>query len=104
MLRITVVESSRDAAMLRVEGRLTDGWVEELRRTCELQGLSDGIRLTLDIADVAFVDAAGIELLNELRRRRVTLLNPMSLVAEQLKDAASGDGARKDYSSAGESS
>jgi anti-anti-sigma regulatory factor len=100
MLRITVVESSGEAARLRVEGRVTDGWVEELRKTCDLQGLGDGIRLTLDLADVAFVDAAGIELLKELRSR-VTLLNPSSLVAEQLKDAASGDGARRDYPSSG---
>ena len=78
MLRITVVESSGEAVRLRVEGRVTDGWVEELRKTCELQGLGDGIRLTLELADVAFVDAAGIELLKELRSRRVTLLNPTS--------------------------
>jgi hypothetical protein len=83
-----------------VEGRVTDRWVEELRKTCDLQGLGDGIRLTLDLADVAVVDAAGIELLKELKHRCVTLLNPTSLVAEQLKDAASGDGARK-YPSAG---
>jgi anti-anti-sigma regulatory factor len=104
MLRITVVESSGEAARLRVEGRMTDGSAEELRKTCELQGLGDGIRLSLDLADVAFVDAAGIELLKELRSRRVILLNPSSLVAEQLKDAASGDGARKEHPSAGNKS
>jgi hypothetical protein len=91
MLRITVVESSGEAARLRVEGRVTDGWVEELRKTCDLQGLGDGIRLTLDLADVAFVDAAGIELLKELKHRCVTLLNPTSFVAQQLKDAARSD-------------
>jgi len=68
-----------------VEGRLTGRWVEELRRTCDLHALSDGIRLTLDLADVSFADAAGIELLKELRIRLVTLLSPSSLVAEQLK-------------------
>ena len=41
--------------------------------------------MTLDMADVSFVDAAGIELLKELRIPLVTLLNPSSLVAEQLK-------------------
>jgi hypothetical protein len=41
--------------------------------------------LTLDLADVSFADAAGIELLKELRIRLVTLLSPSSLVAEQLK-------------------
>lgn len=85
MLRITVVESSSGAVRLRVEGRLTGRWVEELRRTCDLQGLSDGIRLTLDLSDVSFADAAGIELLKELRIGLITLLSPSSLVAEQLK-------------------
>jgi hypothetical protein len=104
MLRITIVESSSGAVRLRAEGRVTDGWVEELRKTCDLQGLGDGIRLTLDLADVAFVDAAGIELLKELRSRRVTLLNPTSLVVEQLKDAASSDGTRKRHPSPGNKS
>jgi anti-anti-sigma regulatory factor len=85
MLKITVVESSSEAVRLRAEGRLTGGWVDELRRTCDLHALSNGIRLTLDLADVSFADAAGIELLKELRIRLVTLLRPSSLLAEQLK-------------------
>ena len=84
-MKISVVESSSVAVRLRVEGRLMGRWVEELRRTCDLQGLSDGIRLILDLVDVSFADAAGIELLKELRARSVTLLNLSSLVAEQLK-------------------
>jgi anti-anti-sigma regulatory factor len=84
-MKITVVESSSKEVRLRVEGRLTGRWVEELRRTCDLQALRDGIRLTLDLADVSFADSAGIELLKELRIRLVTLLSPSSLVAEQLK-------------------
>ena len=84
-MKITVVESSSKEVRLRVEGRLTGRWVEELRRACDLHALSDGIRLTLDLADVSFADAAGIELLKELRIRSVILLSPSSLVAEQLK-------------------
>jgi anti-anti-sigma regulatory factor len=89
MLRIMVVESSSEAVRLRVEGRVTGRWVEELRRSCDLQALSDGIRLSLDLADVSFVDPAGIELLKELRGRCVTLLSPSPFVAEQLKGVAS---------------
>ena len=85
MLKITVVDSSSEAVRLRVEGRLTGRWVEELRRTCDLQGLGDGIRLTLDLSDLSFADAAGIELLKELRIGLTTLLSPSPLVAEQLK-------------------
>jgi anti-anti-sigma regulatory factor len=89
MLRITVVESSSQAVRLRVEGRVTDRWVEELRRSCDVHAFCDGIRLTLDLADVSFVDAAGTELLKELRGRCVTLLSPSPFVAEQLKAVAS---------------
>jgi hypothetical protein len=55
------------------------------------------------LADVAFVDPSGIELLKELRMRRVVLLHPSSLVAEQLRDAGSGDGIRKDRPRDGDS-
>jgi len=89
MVRITVVESSNDAVRLRVEGRLTGRWVEELRRSCEVQALREGIRLALDLAEVSFVDAGGIQLLKELTSRRVTFLSLSPLVAEQLKDVES---------------
>src|SRR5689334_8510511 len=89
MLRITVLESSSEAVRLRVEGRVTGRWVDELRISCDAHALSDGVRLTLDLADVSFVDAAGIELLKELRTRCVALLSPSPFVAEQLKDVAS---------------
>ena len=85
MLRITVVESSDNAVRLRVEGRMTGRWIEELRRSCDLHAVGDGIRITLDLADVSFVDAEGIELLKELRSHCVTLLSPSPFVAEQLK-------------------
>ena len=64
---------------------MTGRWVDELRRACDLHALSNGIWLILDLADVSFADAAGIELLKELRIRLVTLLSTSSLVAEQLK-------------------
>ena len=95
MLRITVVESSSEAVKLRVEGRVTDRWVEELRRSCDVHALYDGIRLTLDLADVSFVDTAGIEFLKKLRSRCVTLLRPSPFVAEQLKGVASCDDSRR---------
>jgi len=84
-MKITVVESSDERVRLRVEGRLTGRWVEELRRTCQLYAINGGIQLILDLADVSFADAEGIKLLKELRIRWVTVLNPSSLVAEQLK-------------------
>lgn len=85
MLRITVVESSNERVRLRVEGRVTGSWVEELQQSCYVQALSDGVRLTLDLADVSYVDAAGIALLKELKSQCVALLNPSAFIAGQLK-------------------
>ena len=90
MLRITVVESSRSAITLRVEGRLTGSWVDELRRACDLK-TPDEIHLSLEVADVSFADAAGVALLKELRSRGVGLIRTTSFMAEQLKAGASSD-------------
>lgn len=91
MLRITVVESSQSAATLRVEGRITGSLVEELRRACNACKSSDEIHLSLELAEVSFTDAAGIELLKELRSRGVSLEHTNPFMADQLKDGASSD-------------
>jgi hypothetical protein len=84
MIRVTVVEATTESARLRVEGRLTGPWVAELQQSCDVNALSDGIELDLDIGDLSFVDVAGIELLKSLRGRGVNLLRVPPLVAGQL--------------------
>jgi ABC-type transporter Mla MlaB component len=91
MLRITVVESSRNAVTLRAEGRITGSWVEELRTACDVHTSPDEVQLSLELADVSFVDGAGIVLLKELRTRGVGLLRATPYLAEQLKGGASSD-------------
>jgi anti-anti-sigma regulatory factor len=91
MLRITVVESSRSAVTLRVEGRITGPSVEELRTACDVHTFADEVQLSLELADVSFADAAGILLLKELGRRGVGLLRANPFMAEQLKEGASFD-------------
>ena len=86
MLRITVVESSRSAVTLRVEGRITGSSVEELRSACDVHTLASEVQLSLELADISFADAAGIALLSELRNRGVGLIRPTPFLAEQLKD------------------
>lgn len=84
MLRISVVESSHDAVTLRLDGRVTGRWIEEIRRSCE-EALSGGARLTLDLTGVSFIHSDGIALLRSLAGRHVTLTSPSPFVAEQLK-------------------
>jgi anti-anti-sigma regulatory factor len=91
MLRVTVVESSSSAVILRVEGRIAGPSVEELRRTCSVHTIPEEVQLSLELADVSFADAAGIVLLKELRSRGVGLTRTNPFMTEQLKDGASSD-------------
>ena len=59
MLRITIVESSKIAVTLRIEGRITGPWVEELRTACNVHTSPDDVQLSLELADISFADAAG---------------------------------------------
>ena len=89
MLRITVVESSKIAVTLRVEGRITGPWVEELRTACKVHTFPGQVELSLELADISFADAAGIALLRELRNRGVGLIGMTPFLVEQLKDRTS---------------
>jgi hypothetical protein len=91
MMRITVVESSGSAVTLRVEGQITGSWVEELRKACDAHTSPNEIPLSLELADVSFADAAGIELLKKLRARGVDLIRTTAFMVEQLKDEESAD-------------
>jgi anti-anti-sigma regulatory factor len=63
MLRITIDKNSR-ATTLRLEGRLTGPWVDELERTWRAvaSGPADG-RVSVDLTDVTFVGEEGKKLL-----------------------------------------
>jgi hypothetical protein len=89
MLRITVVYSSKIAVTLRVEGRITGPWVEELRTACSVHTFPDDVQLSLELTDISFADTAGIALLRELRSRGVGLIRPTPFLAERLKDGTS---------------
>ena len=84
-----MIESSESAAALRVEGRIAGSYVAELRRACDAHTSLDQIQLSLELADVSFADPAGIELLKDLRRRGVGLVQTTPFMTEQLKDGAS---------------
>jgi hypothetical protein len=89
MLRITVVELSKMAVTLRVEGRIAGPWVEELRAACNLFTFPDDVRLSLELAEISFADAAGIALLRGLRNRGVGFIRTTPFLTERLKDESS---------------
>ena len=88
MLRITILKSSNDAVTLRLDGRVTGCWLEELRRSCE-EALARRAKLTLDLVGITFIHGDGMVLFRSLANRHVVFTNPSHFVAQQLKDANS---------------
>jgi anti-anti-sigma factor len=88
MLRITPTESSPRAITLRLEGRLSGPWVSELGEVCE-KVLREGNALVLNLADVSFLDSAGIDLLTSIQNRGAKLVDCSMFVSEQLKSLRS---------------
>ena len=72
MLRITPIESGNHKVVLRLEGRISGPWVNELGEACE-KVLSLGNILVLNLADVSFLDTAGIDLLTSVQAHGVEL-------------------------------
>jgi hypothetical protein len=84
MLRIVSLGEREEGVTLALEGRVIGPWVEELRRSCE-RALDARATLTLDLAEVAYVERDGVRLLQRLVGGGVTVVNCPAFVSEQLK-------------------
>jgi ABC-type transporter Mla MlaB component len=86
MLRITATESGAKQITLRLEGRVAGPWVTELWKSCE-KIFGERQSLVLNLAEVSFLDPAGVTLLTIVRSRGVELADCSPFVTEQLKTA-----------------
>ena len=84
MLKISQAGKANHSVTLKLEGRVVGPWVGELRQVCEAL-LTEGRVLRLDLADVTFADADGVEVLSSLKSRGVRFTNCSPFVEEQLK-------------------
>jgi anti-anti-sigma regulatory factor len=84
MLRITTIGNDPSTTIVRIEGKLLEPWLEEVRRAC-VELVAPQRPVCLDLGAVTFVDAAGVDLLHELFQRGVTLAACSAFVAALLK-------------------
>lgn len=88
-LRITREKGSRARTTLKLEGSVAADWAALLERECsDLLRSRDAVRL--DLADVRFVDRAGVEALERLSRAGVEIHCASGPVASVLE----GEGIR----------
>jgi hypothetical protein len=84
MLRISTVQGSDSSPILRLEGKLLEPWVDEVKRACS--ALTDSkSRLHLDLCAVTFVDVAGARFLRELLQRGAAIVSSSGFVAALLE-------------------
>jgi hypothetical protein len=71
MLRISVSEQDSSCRIIKLEGKLLQAWVDEVRRLCVEAEL--GSLPSLDLSGLSFVDRPGAELLQQLLRQGVRI-------------------------------
>ena len=89
MLKITKVVLSEKEITLQLDGRVSGQWVELLRETTESM-LNQGVKLSVDLKNISFIDCEGIALIRNLIERGVRHTNPPLFVAEQIKRCKDG--------------
>ncbi|HTL55431.1 MAG TPA: hypothetical protein VL361_07110 [Candidatus Limnocylindrales bacterium] len=86
MLRITPTDSGNRNITLRLEGRIVGPWVTELCKACD-KIMGEGLRLELNLAEVSFLEPAGVALVSSLRSKGVLLRQCSSFVEAQLESS-----------------
>lgn len=82
MLRISVSKQEPLCCNIKLEGKLLEAWVDEVRRVC-LEAGKDSLP-SLDLSGLSFVDRRGAEMLQQLLRQGVRIHSCSPFVAELL--------------------
>jgi ABC-type transporter Mla MlaB component len=92
MLKITRVVHADQEIALQLDGSVSGQWIELLRESAE-SVLNEGLRLTLDLQNICFIDCEGLALIKNLMGQGVRQINAPLFVAEQLRkcEATQGD-------------
>jgi hypothetical protein len=83
MLKITEIVAKNSRPVLKLEGKLLEPWVTEIKEVCS-KYCEPTRQPALDLAGLTFVDHAGKRLLEELIGRGVIIADCSGFVAELL--------------------
>ena len=83
MLRITVSGQDPSCRIIKLEGKLLQAWLDEVRRFFAED--KEGPFPSLDLSGLSYVDRPGIELLQQLLRQGVCIHACSPFVAELLQ-------------------
>lgn len=83
MLKITKTQESASEVSLTLEGKVIEQWAALLDGICRAH-IRDKKTVQLDCANVDFVDASGVDVLNNFPRRQVKLLRAPGFMTQLL--------------------
>lgn len=84
MLKITTVAERPQSVRLRLDGKITAQWAILLDGVCRAY-LQRQKAVELDCANVDFIDARGVDVLNALARGNVVLQGAPSFITQMLE-------------------
>jgi anti-anti-sigma regulatory factor len=85
MLRIAITATGDTTIVLKLEGKLLEPWIDELRRSITVSPE----HLTLDLSSLSYADAAGVQVLAALVRKGATLQGPSGFISALLNSEPS---------------
>jgi hypothetical protein len=88
MLRLTRTQDTGRDVIIKVEGQIVEDWATFLEQEC-LSAREPGQTVSIDLADVHFVDTRAIQALQRLSAARFPLLHCPPLVEELLRTTES---------------
>ena len=83
MLKITKIQESRRDVLIKLEGKITDQWAALLDGECRSYFRQEKA-VHLDCSHVDFIDARGVEVINNFPQSQVTLMSAPRFVVELL--------------------
>jgi len=72
LLKISTAHADPRSIVLKLEGKLSGGWVELLRETCAHHRQRDDRALVLDVSAVSYASSDGVSLLIQLLEKGIT--------------------------------
>ena len=79
MLKITKIQEGPSDVLLKLEGKITEQWAALLDGECRSY-LRQKKSVCLDCSNVEYIDARGVEVVNNLSRKHVTVLSAPAFV------------------------
>ena len=86
MFRITEIPKDEETVTLRLEGKVIDMWIPELKRICLYHRKEKNKRVVLDFSGVTFIDDNGVRMLESIQDGRIEIINCSLLIDSLLRN------------------